>query len=141
MSGIHFSTCILPWVSVPVLSKQTVSTLASDSIENKSCTKTFSLVKRMILTAKATDVKTTNPSGIIPTTAAIVYIAASFVFKPNAFFCTKNKQIPKGTIIKEIIRIILSKSVCNCDFACLISFACATIFCDKQSSPTFTAFA
>ncbi len=59
--GISSRTDRVPLVSVPVLSKHTVSTLASPSIAGSSCTNTLRLPSRTTPTAKASEVSSTSP--------------------------------------------------------------------------------
>ena len=69
-------TSMSPFVNVPVLSKQIVSTLASVSIQYNCFTSTFCLDSLITLTAKTVLVRRTSPSGIIAISAATVLIIA-----------------------------------------------------------------
>ena len=71
-TGITSLTSISGSVIVPVLSRQSIFTLAKVSIHFISCKSTFLRASLPALTAKATLVKRYIPSGIIPTTAATV---------------------------------------------------------------------
>ena len=85
-NGMYFLTSIFPSVKVPVLSKQSVSTLASVSIQYNSCTNTLECDNLITLTAKTVLVNNTKPSGIIPITAATVFTTAVCQVAP----CTWN---------------------------------------------------
>ena len=58
------------------VSRQSVSTRAKVSIQNSSRTSVLRLARRTAPSASATLVKSTRPSGIIPSTAATVSSAA-----------------------------------------------------------------
>ena len=66
------STCILPSVMVPVLSRHRVSTRASVSMQYSSCTSVLRFARLMEPTASATLVSKTRPSGITTSNAATV---------------------------------------------------------------------
>ena len=66
-----------PSVSVPVLSRQTVSTRARPSIAGSSCTRHCWRPSRTTPIAKATEVSSTRPSGTIGTMPATVRRTAS----------------------------------------------------------------
>ena len=71
-TGHTASTSILPVVMVPVLSRHSVSTRASVSMQYSCCTSTFDFAKRTTATASTVDVSRMSPSGIMPTSAATV---------------------------------------------------------------------
>ncbi|OAH12126.1 hypothetical protein STSP_45870 [Streptomyces jeddahensis] len=75
-------TSMPPSVSVPVLSRQTVSTRASPSIAGSSCTRHCFRPRRMTPIAKATEVSSTSPSGTIGTMPPTVRAIASL--KPES---------------------------------------------------------
>ena len=77
LKEISLTTSNFPSVIVPVLSKHATSTLASISIQYKSCTNTFFLDNLITLTARTVEVSKTNPSGIIPIIPATVEVIAS----------------------------------------------------------------
>ena len=88
------ATSIQPSVIVPVLSRHNTSTLASVSIQYNSCTSTLLLDNLMTLTAKTVLVKSINPSGIIPITAATVFTTAFCI-------CASTPPNKFGTIFPE----------------------------------------
>ena len=59
-----------PSVIVPVLSRLSASTRASVSTDSSSCTSVLWRASRMAATAKFSEVSSTRPSGIMPTTPA-----------------------------------------------------------------------
>ena len=73
-------------MSVPVLSIHSVSTLASDSIQYNSCTRTCLLESLIILTASTVLVSNISPSGIIPIIAAAVLTTDSDGADKTIFF-------------------------------------------------------
>ncbi len=60
-------TSMPPSVRVPVLSRQTVSTRARPSMAGSSCTRHCLRPRRMTPMAKATEVRSTSPSGTMGT--------------------------------------------------------------------------
>ncbi len=76
ISGSISSTCMVPSVMVPVLSRQIVSTRASISIEYSSCTRALWNERRTTLLASTILVSSTSPSGTMPTRAATVLTIA-----------------------------------------------------------------
>jgi len=85
---------ISPAVSVPVLSRQMMSTRARPSTAGNSLTSTFSPARRAAPTANAMEVMSTRPSGIIAVSAAIVLTTARD-HVPCCHACTQ----PPATII------------------------------------------
>ena len=77
------STCILPSVSVPVLSRHKVSTCANVSRANSSCTNTFFLESAMIPTARLMLMSSTRPFGSIPRSPAAVDTTAWLIGSPR----------------------------------------------------------
>ena len=70
--GRMSETVIFPWVMVPVLSRQSMSTRDRFSMQNSSCTRVFFRASLMTPTARDTLVSSTSPLGIMPIKAAAV---------------------------------------------------------------------
>lgn len=95
-----------PSVSVPVLSRQMTSTRASPSTAGSSFTSTWREARRAAPTAKAIEVMSTRPRGIIAVTDAIVAVTASThaperhacCHPPTTCICALSTSRPTGPI-------------------------------------------
>ena len=130
-----FSTCMLPSVIVPVLSRQSTSTRASVSMLYRSCTSVRLRASLMTPTASAIEVSITSPSGIMPTTEATVPVTAS-LRESVLVRLLKNINIPSGKIAIETMRMIQLIERISSDFGFLNFFASAISFDEKLSAPT-----
>ena len=99
-TGQTAATSILPVVMVPVLSRHSVSTRASVSMQYSCCTSTWLFARRTTATASTVEVSRMSPSGIMPTSADTVDRMASFVSVPVRKCCRANKSAPNGKMMK-----------------------------------------
>lgn len=97
-SGRTSSTSIDASVSVPVLSRQTVSTRASPSMAGSSCTRHCFLPSRTTPTAKASEVSSTRPSGTMGTRPPTMRRIASEKLSSFTTNCVMISAMPAGTI-------------------------------------------
>ncbi len=88
-----------PSVSVPVLSRHTVSTRARPSIAGSSCTRHCLRPSRITPIAKATEVSSTSPSGTIGTIPPTVRAIESFSSLCLTTSWLTTRPIAVGTII------------------------------------------
>ena len=101
----------LPSVRVPVLSRQTVSTPASDSTALSCCTIAPVLEMRTAATASVTDASSTRPSGTIEMRPAVAVCAPSW----NSTSCSQSaatRAAASGTIATSRRRS--SELICSC---------------------------
>ncbi len=98
--GISRLTSMPPSVSVPVLSRHTVSTRASPSIAGSSCTRHRLRPSRMTPTAKATEVSSTRPSGTIGTIPPTIRRTASRQSCRWRYSWLTTRPTATGTIIQ-----------------------------------------
>ena len=89
-------TVISSVVSVPVLSRQSTSTLASVSMQYISCTSTFLDESLIIDTARTELVRRIIPFGIIPTSDATVLITADCNVASGSVNCRIKNAMPIG---------------------------------------------
>ncbi len=94
-------TSMPPSVSVPVLSRQTVSTRARPSMAGSSCTRHCLRPSRMTPIAKATEVSSTSPSGTIGTIPPIVRATESL----RSSFLTTSWVMTSPTAAGTIIQV------------------------------------
>ncbi|CIV67740.1 Uncharacterised protein [Streptococcus pneumoniae] len=99
VNGRTASTCIFPWVMVPVLSRQSISTRAKVSTEYISCTKTF--FKPSLITAVKSEVmvKRAIPLGNIPKRAVDEFTTDDLRGRPFKSKASSKRARPKGMII------------------------------------------
>ena len=101
----------LPSVRVPVLSRQTVSTPASDSTALSCCTIAPVLEMRTAATASVTEASSTRPSGTIEMRPAVAVCAPSW----NSTSCSQRaatSAAARGTIATSSRRS--SELICSC---------------------------
>ncbi len=97
-----------PSVRVPVLSRQTMSTRASPSMAGSSCTRHCLRPSRTTPIAKATEVSSTRPSGIIGTMPPTVRATESLKLLSLTTSWLMISPIAVGTIIHvTYLRIVL----------------------------------
>ena len=94
-----------PSVSVPVLSRQSVSTWASVSREKIFCTRIFIRESRITPAARETEIRSTRPLGSIPRRAAAEDTTASSTGVCRHSSASRNKKAPRGmmhTLVKFV---------------------------------------
>ncbi|SCG09319.1 hypothetical protein GA0115255_125222 [Streptomyces sp. Ncost-T6T-2b] len=107
-SGRTSVTSMPPSVSVPVLSRQTTSTRARPSMAGSSCTRHCLRPRRTTPMAKATEVRSTRPSGIIGTMPPTVRATESLKLLSFTTSWLMISPIAVGTIIHvTYFRIVL----------------------------------
>ena len=94
--GITSPRVMAFWVRVPVLSAHTTLTRARPSMAGSSCTRHLRRPRRITPSAKAIDVSSTKPSGIIGTSAATIRSADSCQVAPGWWACTQMVSRPAG---------------------------------------------
>ena len=122
-----------PSVIVPVLSRLRQSTRARVSTASSSCTRVLRRAKRIAAMAKFSDVSSTSPSGIMPTTPATAETTASrhcpvaiaAFHPPTRFIWESTSSTHNGTTRNVMnLRIVLMPS-CKSDFVRVNTLACA----------------
>ena len=101
-NGMTPVTVISSVVSVPVLSRQSTSTLASVSMQYISCTSTFLDESLIIDTARTELVRRIIPFGIIPTSDATVLITADC----NVASGSDESALEEKTMVLEPVNVI-----------------------------------
>ena len=76
-------------------------------MEYSSCTSALRVASRTTLTASTLLVKSTNPSGTMPTSAATQLMIAERKSVPERKISLQNSAIPTGTRMMPIILMIL----------------------------------
>ena len=126
--GASPSTCMVPSVMVPVLSKHRVSTRARVSMQYMSCTRVLRAESLMTLTAKARLMRSTSPSGIMPTMAAAVLTTEFWKVSWSTKYCFQNSRPPMGRMAKPMIFTIKSMESMISEFRFLMYPASPAIF-------------
>ena len=127
-TGHTASTSILPVVMVPVLSRHSVSTRASVSMQYSCCTSTFDFAKPTTATASTVDVSRMSPSGIMPTSADTVDRMAPLVSTPPRKCWRANSNAPSGKMTKLTNRMMRFRLFMISEFTALCCLASALIF-------------
>ena len=105
-----------PSVMVPVLSRFKLSTRASVSTDSSSCTSVFLRARRIAASAKFSEVSSTRPSGIMPTTPATAEttawrhspVAMATPHPPTVLICDQTSSAHRGTTRKVMnFRMVL----------------------------------
>ena len=94
--GITSPRVMAFWVRVPVLSAHTTLTRARPSMAGSSCTRHLRRPSRITPSAKAIEVSSTRPSGIIGTRAPTIRRADSCQVVPGWRNCTQMVSNPAG---------------------------------------------
>ena len=110
-SGTIVSTVMLPSVIVPVLSRQSTSTLARFSTQYKSCTRVWWRERRTTLTASAMLTKSTMPPGIMAEIAATVRTIASV-----KLCSTRKKLFQTKRAARGMMAIAMTRTISLTDF-------------------------
>ena len=92
-------TVIFPWVMVPVLSKQRVSTRAKVSTEYISWTKTLRIPNLITAVKREVTVRRAIPFGNMPRRAVEEVITESFTGSSLIKKASQKRAIPNGIII------------------------------------------
>ena len=121
-------TVISSVVSVPVLSRQSTSTLASVSMQYISCTSTFLDESLIIDTARTELVRRIIPFGIIPTSDATVLITADCNVSSGRVNCLIKNAMPIGKSTNVQILIMKLNDSIIWEFTFLIYLASLFIF-------------
>ena len=134
-AGTTSTSSSVPSVSVPVLSRQTVSTDASDSIAFSCWASAPARAMRTAPAANVTDASSTRPSGTIEMSPAVAVCAAS----RNSVSCSRSaatRITASGIIASSSRRSSLLISSCRVDRRRLAARASAVSFEAYESVPT-----
>ena len=125
--GTSSSTCMVPSVMVPVLSRHRVSTRANVSTQYKSRTRVFRAESFTTLTAKHTLTSSTRPSGIMPTMAAVVLTTEFCRVSPSTKNCFQNSKAPMGRMPKPTTLTMRSMESIISELRCFMYLASPVI--------------
>ena len=123
ISGSVPCTHMRPSVMVPVLSRHSVSTRASVSMQYSSCTRVLRADRRITPKASAVLISRTSPWGIIPSMAETVSRMAALYPSPDRKYCLQNRAIPMGRMTILMNFRILFMLLRSSEWTCLNTLA------------------